>query len=175
MNQRLESDHEDLHTLLDELYAALEGSDVRDIYQRLDLFWARLAIHIRAEHLHLFPAVLHALSGPEDVAQAPSLAQAQNTIEELRRDHDFFMHELGRSIVAMRDLLKTTDRQLIGEELQSVHTRIAAVQERLSAHNNMEENEVYLWPARLLNEVDQAALHERIEMELRKIPPRFSE
>ena len=103
MNQRLESDHEDLHTLLDELYAALEGSDVRDIYQRLDLFWARLAIHIRAEHLHLFPAVLHALSGPEDVAQAPSLAQAQNTIEELRRDHDFFMHELGRSIVAMRD------------------------------------------------------------------------
>src|SRR5215216_3492267 len=118
MSQRLARDHEDLDTLRDELCAALEGSDVREIYQRLDLFWAKLAIHIRAEHLHLFPAILHALSSAEDVEQAPSLAEAQNTIEELRRDHDFFMHELAGAIAAMRNLLKTTDRKVIGEELQ---------------------------------------------------------
>jgi hypothetical protein len=167
MNQRLARDHQDLDSLLDELRAALETGELREIYRRLDLFWARLAIHIRAEHLHLFPAVLYALSRPEDVAQA------QNTIEALRRDHDFFMHELARAIGAMRGLLKTMDRQVIDGELQSVRTRIAAVRERLSAHNSIEENQVYLWPGRLLNEVEQAALSERVEMELRRIPPRF--
>lgn len=175
MNQRLASDHEELDTLLNELCTALEGDDVREIYQRLDLFWARLAIHIRAEHLHLFPAVLRCLSGPEDVAQAPSLSQAQNTIKELRRDHDFFMHELAGAMLAMRALLKTTDRRLIDEELRSVRTTIAAVRERLSDHNNVEENQVYLWPERLLTEVERAALREGVEMELRRIPPRFSQ
>ena|SRR5215216_3630234 len=168
MSQRLARDHEDLDTLRDELCAALEGSDVREIYRRLDLFWARLAIHIRAEHLDLFPAILHALSSSEDVAQA------QHTIEALRRDHDFFMHELAKAIATMRGLLNATDRKLINEEQESVRRIIAAVRERLSAHNSMEENEVYLWPARLLNEVEQAELHERVEVELRRIPPRFS-
>lgn len=175
MNQRLASDHEELDSLLDELCAVLEGDDVGEIYRRLDLFWARLAIHIRAEHLHLFPAVLHALAGPKEVAQAPSLSEAQNTIEQLRRDHDFFMHELAQSIAAMRALLNTTDRRLIGAELQRVHTTITAIRERLSAHNSVEENQVYLWPARLLNEVEQAALREHVEMELNRIPPRFSQ
>ena len=175
MNQRLASDHDDLNKLLNELHAELETGDVVRSHAQLDLFWARLAMHIRAEHLHLFPAILKGLNTDKakDVAQAPSLAEAQSTIEQLRRDHDFFMHELSRAIASLRNLLQATDRQMIGRQLEQVRATVTAVQERLSAHNSIEEDYVYLWPARLLSEVEQSALIERVEVELRKMPPRF--
>lgn len=105
---------------------------------------------------------------------SPSLTQGQNAIEELRRDHDFFMHELSRSIKTMRGLLSNAERQEVGEELDKVRARIAAVEQRLSAHNSMEENYVYLWTVTVLNHEEQSALAARVEMELDRMPPRFS-
>jgi len=58
MNDLLGHDHTDLGESLSELFAALNAGDVEKSYERLDMFWARLAMHIRAEHLHLFPAIL---------------------------------------------------------------------------------------------------------------------
>jgi hypothetical protein len=61
MNNLLASDHDELDELLDKLFASFDASgSVEQIYQKLDLFWARLAVHIRAEHLHLFPLILGA-------------------------------------------------------------------------------------------------------------------
>lgn len=160
MNERLARDHADLDKLLDDLRVALEATDITRSHERLDLFWARLAVHIRAEHLHLFPAILRALSGnlEGDVADAPSLSQAQKTIAELRRDHDFFMHELSRAIIAMRNLVTTMDWQAIGEALEKVRVRIAAVEERLATHNKLEEERVYLWIRKVLSEAEQVRL-----------------
>ncbi|HEX6045334.1 MAG TPA: hemerythrin domain-containing protein, partial [Pyrinomonadaceae bacterium] len=58
--RRLADDHEDLHQLLEQLKKALHETDAGVPRGALDLFWARLAVHIRAEHLRLFPAVLSA-------------------------------------------------------------------------------------------------------------------
>jgi hypothetical protein len=57
-SNQLIDDHVALDRMLKELKAALARRDVIAGHAKLDLFWARLAVHIRAEHLHLFPAVL---------------------------------------------------------------------------------------------------------------------
>lgn len=52
-------------------------ASAKELYQKLDLFWARLAVHIRAEHLHMFPALLRA-NNPE-LDQAATTAAAATT------------------------------------------------------------------------------------------------
>jgi len=178
VNKRLESDHGELNKLHEELCAAFEANDLARSYALLDLFWARLAMHIRAEQLHLFPANLGALNADaaKQSAVAPTLVEAQSTIEQLRRDHEFFMHQLAGAIVTTRNVIKTSessDSVLVGEQPREVRARIAAVEERLSPHNSVEENEVYLWPPLLLSEADQTALLERLERELTNLPSRF--
>lgn len=176
MIDRLAKDHADLDELLGELRTALDGGDIAHSHARLDLFWARLGMHIRAEHLHLFPAILRALSETHksDAGNTPSLSQAQNAIAELRRDHDFFMHELSRAIASMRDLLTTINQQVAARELEDVRARVNAVGQRLVAHNTLEESQVYLWTGRLLSEAEQAALAARVHEELENMPPRFT-
>ena len=44
-------DHLDLKELLVRVVAALKGVDAVAAFDLLDRFWARLAMHIRAEHL----------------------------------------------------------------------------------------------------------------------------
>ena len=56
----LEEDHESLAQLLAELDAELAEPNIARAFALIDLFWARLAVHIRAEHLHLFPAITNA-------------------------------------------------------------------------------------------------------------------
>jgi hypothetical protein len=56
----LEDDHESLGQLLTELDADLAKPNIARAFELLDLFWARLAVHIRAENLHLFPALASA-------------------------------------------------------------------------------------------------------------------
>src|SRR6185369_7637975 len=109
-------DHAELGNLLNQLEAALEANDVEQTHSTLDLFWARLAMHIRAEHLHLFPAILRALNETDRVnsGTTPSKSQAVNAIEQLRSDHDFFMHELGRAMATMRELVASRDHQATG-------------------------------------------------------------
>ena len=170
-SEQLIKDHAAVDKILQQLQTAIQNSDLEIARAKLDLFWARLAVHIRAEHLHLFPTVLRSL---EDAAvshaSAPSLDEAQTVIAELRRDHDFFMHELARAIEIMRQPLTT----ILAEGLDDVRNIVLQVEQRLVKHNEVEESQIYRWTPLLLNSVDQEILIERITMELRKHPARFT-
>lgn len=175
MNHCLTSDHADLHHLLGELRAALETGDVALSFARLDLFWARLGVHIRAEHLRLFPSILRAL-GEDPKANGgdlPSLIQGETIIEGLRRDHDFFMHELASAIAIMRDYLAAGTHPT-APDLNEVRARIAAVAERLETHNAIEEDQVYRWTERLLQSEEQVELTTLLRHELANLPRRYA-
>ena len=78
----MEQDHTALGEIFRQLDAALAGGDTIRAFEVLDLAWARLAVHIRAEHLYLFPAVLNALAedpGGDDGSK-PSPAKAREAI-----------------------------------------------------------------------------------------------
>jgi hypothetical protein len=64
MKNPVESLLEDDHASLGQLFAYLDEElarpDIARAFELLDLFWARLAVHIRAENLHLFPALANA-------------------------------------------------------------------------------------------------------------------
>src|SRR5829696_43479 len=104
LSDLLIDDHAALDTVLKQLQIALQRRDVETAYAKLDLFWARLAVHIRAEHLHLFPAVLDSAG-----------IGAQTIVALLRNDHEFFMHELGRAVESMRTLLTVSEQRVIEE------------------------------------------------------------
>ena len=152
---RLLDDHNSVSQLLRQLLTALDNKDVRATYSRLDLLWARLAVHIRAEHLHLFPAVLSRLT------------EAQPVVERLRTDHDFFMRELARAIGLLRELDET--------KLDAVGDTVREIAKRLATHNDIEEKQIYHWASTILTEPEQTDLAARINAELENRPPRFSE
>ena len=147
----LANDHEAVGELLQQLLTALNNNDVRESHAKLDLLWARLAVHIRAGHLHLFPAV------------AARVSEAETVIENLRADHDFFMRELAQAIGILRT-----------QSLASVLETVRRVEQRLTAHNEIEEQQVYDWTRSVLTGSEQTALAARINAELEKRPPRFS-
>jgi hemerythrin-like domain-containing protein len=174
-SQRLADDHAALDEVLSQLWKALDTGDVAVSHARLDLFWARLAVHIRAEHLHLFPAVINGLSRTSDEQTfALTLSEAQSTLERLRADHDFFMHELAQAIGILRDLLKATDRHAGDDGIRTVWDTILEIEKRLLRHNELEENRIYRWATTILNEQEQADLATRVNAELANRPPRFS-
>jgi len=174
-SQRLADDHTALDEVLRQLRKALDTGDVADSHARLDLFWARLAVHIRAEHLHLFPAVINGLSRMTgDRTVAPTLDEGLLVVERLRADHDFFMHELARAIGILRDLLKATNRHAGDDGIRTVHCTILEIEKRLVLHNELEENKIYRWVKTILNEQEQADLATRINAELANPPARFS-
>jgi hypothetical protein len=76
-----------------------------------------LAVHIRAENLHLFPALANAPAslftgrGP-----LPASEEVHKVLARLRSDHDFFMKELAREIKAMREIAGSPEAHL--EELE---------------------------------------------------------
>lgn len=153
MNERLSDDHEAVSEVLNQLLTALDNQDVQTSYSRLDLLWARLAVHIRAEHLHLFPAI------------ASKLTEAQPIIDRLRVDHDFFMRELARAIGILRN----------EADLAAVGDIVREVEKRLATHNEVEESQIYRWSSIMLTQPEQLELLTRIDAELENRPPRFSE
>ena len=153
---RLSDDHYAVSEVLKELLTALNNKDVATSYSKLDLLWARLAVHIRAEHLHLFPAI------------ASKLTEAQPMIDRLRADHDFFMRELVRAIAILREL--PTDEV----KLAAVRDIVRKVEKRLATHNKIEEDQIYRWSSTILTEPEQLQLHARVNAELENRPPRFS-
>jgi hemerythrin superfamily protein len=153
---RLSDDHHAVSEVLEQLLTALENKDVQTSHSRLDLLWARLAVHIRAEHLHLFPAVTDRLS------------EAQAVVKTLRADHDFFMHELARAIGILRELPGSDAK------LPAVARVVREVEERLATHNEIEENQIYRWSSSIMTEPEQLELLARINAELENRPPRFS-
>lgn len=173
-SERLKHDHAEVGDLLDQLTATFDANDIARAHATLDLFWARLAVHIRAEHLHLFPAISQAVTRKRDAhdAELPSPADVEAMIEELREDHDFFMRELARAVAVMRGLLATAEADA-AEELRNVRKRVEAVQQRLSKHNEIEETGIYRWTSVLLTEAEQLELAALIEKELANTPARF--
>lgn len=159
MRQRLSDDHDAVDEVLRQLLTALDNNDVRTSYSKLDLLWARLAVHIRAEHLHLFPAV------------ASRMTEAQPAIDKLRDDHDFFMHELAQAIGILRELSKTGANDA---NLAAVSNAVREVERRLAIHNEIEEDQIYRWSSTMLTETEQSELLTRINAELENHPPRFS-
>jgi hypothetical protein len=163
----LVGDHAEVDALFRELWQEFDGVDARGVFEKLDYLWARLAVHIRAEHLHLFPALLGA-----DAAPAPWEVRA--AVEHLREDHDFFMHELAGTVNDARELA-AQDGPPERERLLQIRGRALAVAERLAEHNRLEEEQVYLWPVLLLDEAELDAVREGMRREIENLPPRFSE
>src|SRR5206468_616874 len=120
-----------------------------------------LAVHIRAEHLCLFPALLEAarqLSSSEK--GVPRFDEVQTTVNQLRRDHDFFMAELAHGVNIMRGMMSSLTSDAIRECLRDVRQTVRAVKARLEEHNKLEEEQVYRWPAVLLDLSRQARVAE---------------
>jgi hypothetical protein len=174
----MERDHAALGEVFRQLDLTLgEGNNVRS-FELLDLAWARLAVHIRAEHLHLFPAVLNALveeAGADDPAK-PSLIEGRACLERLREDHNFFMRELADAIKTLRELspLALNDGEST-EQLGAVRRKATEVAARLEEHNRVEELKVYRWPITLLGPEAQVRLAESLRRELENMPPRFDD
>lgn len=149
--QILSDDHDAVDEVLKQLLTALQDRDVQTSHAKLDLLWARLAVHIRAEHLHLFPVI------------AERVNEAAPVITNLRADHEFFMRELAEAVGTLREAT-----------LASVLDTVRAVEKRLTSHNEIEEKQVYHWVGSVLTDSEQAALAARINAELEKRPSRFS-
>jgi hemerythrin-like domain-containing protein len=172
----LKHDHSELDDLLAAFFRNLAAGDLAQSFDNLDLFWARLGIHIRAEHLHLFPTLLHALSHPQSKkagGRRPSFDAAGNTIARLRADHHFFMTELAAAIKQLREIRQNahSDKPAL---IENVRGRIAMVAERLKAHNELEESDVYPLAEVLLTPADCVILNEKMRKELDNVPQRFS-
>lgn len=171
----LASDHAALDHAFDALVLAIDGNDPVESHARLDLLWARLGMHIRAEHLCLFPAILDALAEGhgEQIATLDS-DTVRHAIEELRSDHDFFMHEMARAINILRKI-HLVDNEHSNTWQDTVRQMTFAIRHRLETHNAMEEEKVYRWASMLLTGSDQARLASRVRNELENLPPRFRE
>jgi hypothetical protein len=175
VNEQLSGDHVWLAELVDQLQLALAGSELENTRAKLDLFWARLAVHIRAEHLHLFPAVLSSLGrkdGPP--SPAPTLSEVQTVVATLQSDHDFFMSELARAVKIIRDLPAASAESRVKEALREIRHKVKPVVQRLLTHNAMEENQIYRWTSIVLTVEEQTELAQRIGAELTNRPPRFT-
>ena len=171
----LVDDHSDVGILINDLLAALDEGEKAQSFERLDLLWARLAGHIRAEHLHLFPSILGALDRPSNISttDAPSSDHVREVVERLREDHDFFMVELAKAVNAAREWFLPGIEPSFDHFLEIKH-RVLSVSSRLQEHNQMEEEQVYLWPEILMTPTECAGMSVRMKREIDNLPPRFS-
>ena len=169
----LGDDHESLADLLSELDSELKKANAVRAFELLDLFWARLAVHIRAENLHLFPAI--ATAAPSLFTGKGSLStaeEAHNILLQLRSDHDFFMKELAQMIKATRELRGRDE--VPRKEIKELRQRLTEIRKRLETHNILEEALVYTWPSLLFDQKLVAALGDSLRHELENLPPRFA-
>jgi hypothetical protein len=169
----LEDDHASLDQLLIELDTELTKPDIDRPFELLDLFWARLAVHIRAENLHLFSALANA---PASLFTGkgclPTFQESHSLILRLRSDHDFFMKELAQIVKTMREAV--TNQQTRLKEIKDVRQRMTIIKKRLKSHNQLEEEQVYTWPSLLFDEPKVMGLTTRLQHELENLPRRFS-
>src|SRR5215471_9807572 len=121
VEDQLIADHRSLDNLRQQLQRALANSELENTRTKLDLFWARLAVHIRAEHLHLFPVVLNSLGNEQPAPlSAPTTAEAEVVIATLQSDHDFFMSELAGAVKIIRSLPAASDPSGADEALHQI-------------------------------------------------------
>jgi hypothetical protein len=174
VSQLLAEDHADVDGLFRKLLHALEAGDASLAFSLLDFLWARLAVHIRAENLSLFPAILRAADQVKGVdSDSPGLEEAQSAVSELRLDHDFFMRELADAVNRMRAQASEPYDAFPPEQLAAIRQIVEAVRVRLESHNRLEEEKVYRWPALLLNAEERERLASDTKREIENLPPRF--
>ena len=173
IRSQLEDDHESLGQLLAELDAELAKPNIAPAVELLDLFWAHLAVHIRAENLHLFAALANVpaslFAGRSGL---PTSEGAHTVLLRLRSDHDFFMKELAITIKAARLIagLKVASPK----ETKELRQRFTTIAKRLEVHNLLEEEQSYVWPSLLFDDQTLTRLCDRVRHELENLPPRFS-
>jgi hypothetical protein len=177
MNENLmEQDHVALAEIFRRLDADLCDGDAVRSFQLLDFAWARLAMHIRAEHLRLFPAIINALAEETGTGRlaTPTPVEARETLARLRDDHDFFMRELAGAVQVLRDVSRDARGDASStEQLSEVRAKIVEVTNRLEEHNRLEEERVYLWPAVLLGATAREELAILMGREIENYPARF--
>ena len=151
---------------MSELQRSLSTDDVVRIYRSLDLFWARLAVHIRAEHLVLFPAIQESLC--DDLVKQNTIS---GTLKDLRLDHDFFIKELSRAVKAMRLVADFGNEP---ETIDIVRGFVEGVVNRLNTHNSIEEEEIYPLTRNMgINNEAEQMIVSRIQADLENMPARF--
>lgn len=168
----LSEDHYDLDLLLSAVFDALDVRNATDVLARLDLFWARLAIHIRAENLRLFPALADAIESGEHDVTVRERVDLNDALAQLREDHDFFMQRLASGVNGMREATAGPS-EIAGVKMTELERTLSDVRNRLAAHNKLEEEIVYRLPAKLLDRIKQSVLADGVAKELENLPPRF--
>lgn len=173
-SKSLAEDHAVLATQFERFFKLMEEHRLKEAWELLDFLWARLAVHIRAEHHQLFPALralpAGAFTGTDGM---PTLNERDEALQTLRKDHDFFMDELTRAVKTLRRLSELPEDAGARKSLEQVRRRVAGVVERLAPHNRLEEQAVYLWPDRALGEKELEALANAMQKDLDNLPPRF--
>ena len=173
MTDILAHDHVEVDALFADLARAFERGEARELFAKLDYLWARLAVHIRAEHLQLFPALLAAADAAREDEAAPPREEVRAVVERLREDHDFFMRELAALVAEARPLTAPGEGGSEGL-VAGIRGRTDALAARLAEHNRVEEEQVYRWPDASLDAARLEALREGLRRELENIPPRFA-
>ena len=157
----LSNDHAEVDVLFDDALRHIENGDPATAFDAVDLFWARLAVHIRAEHLCLFPAVMK-------ISENERLTDIRDTVERLRGDHDFFMHELAKIVKDLRAITPEREAAVINHAAGVLRT----IRDRLIEHNAIEEKLVYPLANGLPHD-EREQLMSSIAKELANLPPRF--
>jgi hemerythrin superfamily protein len=172
-SQKLADDHLRLDSLLGDVKSALANENLPLALTQVDLFWAQLAVHIRAEHLCLFPAVINAVKNFDpDAPDVPTRLEINKSIARLRADHDFFMKELSTVVQELR-VVSDEQRGVSKPIVQSIHETLTAVERRLMDHNAREETEVYRWISKLLPPETTTELERAVTAQLESLPSRF--
>ncbi len=161
---QLRDDHKAIDVIFDDVFAALDCGDRPDVFESLDRIWARLAVHIRAEHLHLFPAL---------IIKTGSYVLIEEVIAGLREDHNFFMAELGSLVKQWRLSGNPIEDAARLGSLSETKERIDLLRKRLISHNEIEETQVYSLVDAYLSEADRSDLYANVRRELTNMPSRF--
>ena len=152
--------------MLNDLDVALSLADPIKTYHSLDLFWARLSVHIRAEHLVVFPAVKRSVA--EDSSRQCEL---KDILARLRSDHDLFIKQLARAVKAMRLVPEFGNE---AETFVIVKGLVDNVRQRLIEHNRIEEEVIYPMVGQSANDnVDMDEISVETLKQLTNLPSRF--
>jgi iron-sulfur cluster repair protein YtfE (RIC family) len=169
------TDHQVLDEMLNQLTIQLGKPDLAWAFENLDLLWGSLAVHIRAENICLFPAILNA---PRDRFGSnkiiPPYEEARATIERLRMDHNSFMNQLGQAMKELRAMIIRPESYSVEVTICDLRKRISVFAESLHQHNEIEETQVYLWPSLLLDQDSLERLNAGVRSEIENLPSRFA-
>jgi hypothetical protein len=111
----LQHDHSEFHATLVDVFSALEAARSSGVLGASTYF------------------------GPTG---APPQQIVRDIITRLRADHDFFMIEIAAAVKELREQ-RRGERQDKGPVIAKVREQMSRVRDRLEAHNELEESQVY--------------------------------